>query len=251
MKKLFIIAHRGASKQAPENTLPSFELALRSKPDMVELDYHMSEDGEFIVIHDHCLDRTTDAATKWKTSDIAVNARMLKEIKTLDAGSWFHWGKSEFCGAEVPTLKEAMNIIQESSFTLIERKAGEPEELIRFLETNGWLETSIVQSFDWDFIEKMHAINAKIQLGCLGAPKESKEQFLNAEFIEDIAKRGARYIGWNKNVTADSIALAHKKGLQVLVYTINDPDQAEQLVALGVDGIITDDPETMAKRLRK
>lgn len=256
-----IIAHRGDSKHAPENTRPAFELALKYRPDMVEGDYHHSKDGEFIVIHDHHLDRTTDAVKKWGPgiSDILVSSRTLKEIKTLDAGSWFHWNNSEFTGTKVPTLKEALDVIQKSSVALIERKEGKPEDLMRFLRNEGLTNDVAVHSFDWDFIEELGTFSDAPSRGAIGPPwgkykgrvLTESEKWLNAEFIEDIASRGAQFFGWNSWVTAESVALAHSKGLRVFIYTIDDPNEAQRLVALGVDGITTNDPELMAKRLRQ
>ncbi len=251
-----VIAHRGASKQAPENTLPAFTKALTYKPSLVELDYHHTKDNILVVLHDEYLDRTTNAAEVWGRFENRVIEHTLEEIKRLDAGKW---KSPEFEGTKIPTLKEAMDVIQKTSFTLIERKDGEPKDLVSFLKREGWITDVIVQSFDWDFIEELGTYSSAITLGSLGPPSgkykgkvlTEKEKWLNAEFIEDIASRGAKFIGWNECVTAESIALAHEKELRVLIYTIDDPDFAEHLVSLGVDGIITNDPETIAKRLRK
>ena len=255
-----VIAHRGASKLAPENTIPAFKKALEFNPDFIELDYHTTKDGKMVVIHDDYLDRTTDANIVWRNrTNITVREKTLNEIKTLDAGSWFHWGMSEFNGVQIPTLKEAVDVIRNSSFSLIERKEGEPKDIFRFLKKENLLVTAIIQSFDWDFIEELGEYNNAISRGALGPPwskykgrvLSEKEKWLNKEFIEDIVSRGARFIGWNNWVTAESIALAHEKELRVFVWTIDDPDEAERLVKLGVDGIITNDPGLIAKRLRK
>jgi len=247
-----VIAHRGDSKHAPENTLPAFKRALRFNPEMIELDYHGKD---FVVIHDETFDRTTDAVKKWGHSDNRVTSHTLAQIKTLDAG--IKKGP-EFEKTRVPTLKESMDVIQRSSFTLIERKEGEPKDLFHFLKKEGWETDVVVQSFDWDFIRDIREYSNAISCGALGPPwgeykgqiLTEEEKWLNEEFIDDIASRGARFVAWNNWVTTKSIALAHKKDLRVLIYTIDDPDEAERLVKLGVDGIITNDPETIAKRLR-
>ena len=256
-----IIAHRGIPKLAPENTVPSFKKALEFMPDLVELDYHATKDGKMVVLHDFCLDRTTNACKKWGPglSDISVTSRTLKEIKTLDAGSWFHGGLPEFFDTKIPTLKEAMDVIQQTSFTLIERKAGEPRDLVRFLKKEGWIANVVVQSFDWDFIRELATFSSAITLGMLGPPEKylghvlaKEEKWLNADFIDEISEcPGVRYVVWNNQVTAESIALAHEKDLRVLIYTIDNPDEAERLVKLGADGIITNEMQTIAKRLRK
>jgi glycerophosphoryl diester phosphodiesterase len=164
----------------------------------------------------------------------------------------------EFAGEQIPTLKEAMDVIQNSSFTLIERKEGKAKDLVRFLKKERWLHEVVVQSFDWDFIKELSEYSNALSLGTLGPPwgkyngreLTDQDRWLNADFIDDIVSRGAQYIAWNNWVTQESVAFAHEKDLRVLIYTIDDPKEALRLVALGVDGIITNDPETMAKILR-
>src|SRR3954468_17714330 len=82
-----VIGHRGYSQFAPENTLPSFKLAMAAGADLVELDYYPSKDGQMIVMHDPDLDRTTDATNRWHSSHIKLESKTVAEIKTLDAGS--------------------------------------------------------------------------------------------------------------------------------------------------------------------
>src|SRR5438270_13634741 len=88
-KRPLVIGHRGYCAIAPENTLPSFKLALEAGADLIELDYQHSKDGVPIVIHDRLLDRTTDARKKWRRRRIKVSRTTAAEIQTLDAGTWF------------------------------------------------------------------------------------------------------------------------------------------------------------------
>src|ERR1700689_2970774 len=89
MERVAVIAHRGASRQAPENTLPAFQAAAQSGVDMVELDYLQSADQVPVAFHDEDLDRLTDAQTRWGGEKISLASKTLSELKTLDAGSWF------------------------------------------------------------------------------------------------------------------------------------------------------------------
>jgi glycerophosphoryl diester phosphodiesterase len=84
-----VIAHRGYSAMAPENTLPAFERGVVSSADMVELDYHHSKDGQLVVLHDYTLDRTTDATNRWGGRGFKVADKTLAELRQLDAGKWF------------------------------------------------------------------------------------------------------------------------------------------------------------------
>src|SRR6476660_1813169 len=88
-KRPLVIGHRGYCQFAPENTLASFQMALRAGADLVELDYHLSADGVPIVIHDRELNRTTDATRRWRRKRVKVAAKTAAEIQALDAGKWF------------------------------------------------------------------------------------------------------------------------------------------------------------------
>lgn len=248
-----IIAHRGFSKLAPENTLPSFRLGVASKANLIELDYHHSRDGVPIVIHDSSLKRTTDAVKQWGEKDIQVIKRDIAALRSLDAGSWFG---PAFEGTRLPTLQEALDLIQPCSMTLIERKGGDPGTLIKLLRPQELWKRVVVQSFDWDFIRECRSLDARMVLGALGPPGawqgrqlSDSEKMLNPEFIAAIAQMGGNIAVWNRGVTKESIALAHRQGLRVWVYTIDDPAEAKQLIGLGVDGIITNDPEVIREAL--
>jgi glycerophosphoryl diester phosphodiesterase len=109
LSRPLVIAHRGYSQFAPENTLPAFQLGLRAGADLVELDYHHTKDGVPIVIHDADLDRTTDATNRWGGSKLNVTAYTAAELQALDAGTWF---SPNFTGTKLPTLAEAVAHIQ-------------------------------------------------------------------------------------------------------------------------------------------
>ncbi len=249
-----VIGHRGACAHVPENTLASFRLALAAEADLVELDYHHSRDGVPVVIHDGTLDRTTNATNLWGGSKIPVLTKAAAEIAGLDAGSWYD---ARFSGIGVPTLVDAVQTIQASGTTLIERKGGDAATLVQLLRARGWMESVVVQSFDWAFVSAAHREAPDLVLGALGPPSsrngrklEDAEKVLSAAYIEEIAALGARFAVWNRQVDATGINAARERGLGVWVYTINDPAEAEALVRLGVEGIITDDPALIRARLR-
>jgi glycerophosphoryl diester phosphodiesterase len=248
-----VIGHRGYCAHAPENTLPSFDLALQAGADLVELDYRHSRDEVPVVIHDAELDRTTDARRHWRKRHVEVNARTASDIQTLDAGRWFH---ARFTGTKVPLLAEALELIQTRSTALIERKAGDARTCARLLRQNGWLGRVIVQSFDWEYLRQFHELEPGQPLGALGPPTllaggakpAGWSKPLSPRWLEEAARTGARVIVWNRQVTAKAIELAHQRGLKVWVYTINQPSLARRLIRLGVDGLITNDPELIRRR---
>lgn len=238
-----VIAHRGFSQIAPENTRPSFRLAKTAGADLVELDYYHSKDGQLVVIHDATLDRTTDAVAKWGGSKIRVETKTLSELQSLDAGKWFD---PQFAGVRLPTLNEALDVIEDGGVTLIERKAGEAVACVKLLQERELVNRVIVQAFDWDYLTDFHKREPRQVLGALGPPSTragkkltDDEKVLSESWIAEAQRTGASAIVWNKQVTKETVAHAHQKGLKVWVYTINDPTEAERLLDFGVDGLIT------------
>jgi len=241
--RTLVIAHRGYCQVAPENTLPAFKLAKAAGADLVELDYHHSKDGELIVLHDHTLDRTTDALAKWGGKDIRADTKTLAELRSLDAGKWFD---PQFAGTKFPTLKESLDEIQNGGVTLIERKAGDAAACVKLLQEHQLVNQVIVQAFDWKYLTDFHKLEPKQVLGALGPPSTrdgkkltATEKELSAAWIDEAQKTGARAVVWNNQVTKETVAYAHGKKLKVWVYTINDPAEVNRLLDLGVDGIIT------------
>ena len=240
-----VIAHRGYCQIAPENSLPAFKLAKTAGADMVELDYYHTKDGQMIVIHDGTLDRTTDAVAKWGGSKIPVKSKTLEELKTLDAGKWFD---PKFTGTALPSLTEALDVIQDGGVTLIERKEGDAAACVRLLQSRKEVNRVIVQAFDWKYLADFHALEPTQVLGALGPPSSrdgkkltKEEKALTSQFFDEAQKAGARAIGWNNQVAKSAVDYAHRKGLKVWIYTVNEAGEANALLDMGVDGIITND----------
>ncbi len=233
-QRVLVIAHRGNSSVAPENTLPAFQSALETKADLVELDYFHSADGVPVVIHDEILDRTTNAEEVLGKPKLLVGDLPLVELRKLDTGSWFD---DKFAGAKLPLLAEALDLIQTRSVTLIERKGGDAATLVRLLEEKKLLHDVVVQSFDWNFVADCRRLTPRLALGALC------NKPANAEQIRAAAATGADVIVWDhEKIGRDQIAQIHKLGKKAWAYTIDDPQRAAQLIAAGVDGIITNIP---------
>lgn len=248
-----VIGHRGFPSIAPENTLESFQKAVIAGADLTELDYHHTKDGRLVVIHDFILDRTTDATNRWGGKGLKVADYPLAKLQELEAGNWF---KPPHPGLHPPELGEALDVIQQGSVTLIERKAGDATSCIDLIRQKNLLNCVIVQSFDWDFLRDYHSLEPAQILAALGPPgsregrklaKEEKQ--LNAAWCDEILDLGARIVVWNNQVDPRSIRTAHRRGLKVFVYTIDEPKAATELLEMGVDGIITDRPTMLWKVL--
>lgn len=252
-KRPLVIAHRGYSMLAPENTLPAFQFAIAAGADLVELDYHHSKDGIPVVMHDYDVDRTTDGDEKWNGKKVRVDSKTAAELTTLDAGMWF---KQPFPGARVPLLSEALELIQKNGVTLIERKAGDAATCVKMLKERDLVNKLVVQAFDWSYLRDYHKLEPRQVLGALG-PSSSyegkkltdEEKVLSPKWNDIVKETGARIVVWNRQVTREAVQDAHGKGLKVWVYTINDSELASKLLGLGVDGIITDNPSIIFKTI--
>ncbi len=238
-----VIAHRGFSRVAPENTLPAFALAKAAGADLVELDYHHTKDGVPVVIHDSDLDRTTDAVVRWTQKKNRVDGKTLAELRPLEAGQWF---KPPYPDVKLPTLAEALDEIQAGAVTLIERKAGDAATCVKLLRDKNLINAVVVQSFDWNYLQDFHQLAPQQALAALGPPYarngkrlSDDEKPLSPTWVDAAQKAGAQIVVWDRQLSRAAVTYAHEHGMKVWVYTIDDPAVAAELLDLGVDGIIT------------
>ncbi|WP_017798045.1 glycerophosphodiester phosphodiesterase [Oceanobacillus kimchii] len=238
-KKVVNVAHRGASGHAPENTIAAFDKALQMKSDFIEIDVQMTADGELIAIHDTTVNRTTDGSGN-------VSNYTLEEIQQLDAGSWFG---EEFAGEPIPTFEEILDKYRGKIGILIELKSpelypGMEEKVAEALRDrnmhkprNGKI---IIQSFNHESVRLSKELLPRIPHGVLagltwaGVTDEELEEFATY----------ADYFNPNMNiVTEDLVDRVHDKDMKMWAYTVRTQEQADRLLDLRVDGIITDFPE--------
>jgi glycerophosphoryl diester phosphodiesterase len=236
----FTIAHRGASGQAPENTMAAFDKALEYHADYFEVDVQMTKDGELILMHDTTVDRTTNGTG-------AVKDFTFEEIRQLDAGSWFH---ESFAGEKVPTLGEALDRHNGEIGILIELKNPElypgieqkiADELVKRNITN---ENSniIVQSFNWESVKRIHQLLPSVPTGVLIGYGQTIGGKITDEQLASF-QTYADYVNPDKNLlNQETVDRIHQHALKTWPYTINDRNWVTQLIEWGVDGIITDYP---------
>jgi glycerophosphoryl diester phosphodiesterase len=243
MKKPICIAHRGFSGIAPENTLISFQKAIELKPDGFELDVHLSKDGELIVIHDDTVDRTTNGKGKIKELTLA-------ELKKLDAGSWF---AQKYQGEKIPTLTEALDLAKNKTMVMIELKAeGTAEKSVPLIEQFDMVEQVFVFSFHSEYLKIAKQLNPNLSLLHLFwiNPIE-KDTLLPHQIINRTLSAYANLIGINGNaVTPRLVDTAHKRGLGLGVYTIEEEKDMRALLELGVDGIVSNRIDRLLKVVR-
>lgn len=229
------LAHRGASAAAPENTMAAFRLAEQMGADGIELDVQLTRDGVPVVIHDEWLDRTTNGKG-------LVSEHTLAEIRALDAGSWF--GQA-FAGEKVPTLEEVVRTFVRRLFFNIELKNSYlpmptlEHRTIALIRSYRLKRGVLVSSFNHQSMHLFHHLAPDIPTGLL----------YDCVLVEapPYAKRiGAAALNpFYMCVTQERVKEAHATGLQMNVWTVNDPDDMRHLMELGVDAIITNHPDRL------
>ena len=234
-----IIAHRGASFYAPENTLASFKLAWQMKADAAELDIHLSKDGKIFVIHDASTARTTG-------KDLSIKDSNSSEIRALDAGSYK--GK-EFENERIPYLEEALATIPRGRRMFVEIKCG--QEVLPALQNAikaSRKERQIrIIGFDLDTIAAFKKLMQKIPVYWLQS-KGNTDSY-NMQLIESARSRGIDGLDLNNTGLDKEFADAAKAaGLKLYVWTVDDPVEAKRLVSLGVDGITTNRPDLIREK---
>lgn len=266
------IAHRGASGSAPEATRPAYEQAVAAGADYLEMDIQMSRDGHLVAIHDTELDRTTDGRGR-------VGEHTLAELKALDAGSWFnrtHPGQADpaYAGVQLLTLDEILEAFGTDRRYYIETKSpelypGVEEKLIETLEAHDLIQRRnvVLQSFSAGSLKKLKALNADVPLiqllwygldanGDLVEASGATPPLASAGVPDFRAIAGyAAGIGPNvedggqRVVDASFVRRAHRAGLLVHVYTVDDTTTMNELIDAGVDGIFTNFPARLDRVL--
>lgn len=225
-----IMAHRGSSFNAPENTIMAFEYAITSMAEYIELDVHETKDGEIVVIHDPSLKRTTGVDKKvWNVT--------YEEIRELDAGSYF--GEEEIYGeCYIPTLREVIEYTQGKIKLNIEIKLSDNEpnlvkKVAELIEEYKIQDSCYVTSMNYEALKEIKKINEDIRTGYVLTLAYGN--FYNLDYC-DAFSINAAYV--NKNMV-DAI---HNKGKEIFVWTVNNKSKAEEMTQIGVDAIITDNP---------
>jgi glycerophosphoryl diester phosphodiesterase len=241
-----IIAHRGASHDAPENTVASFKLGWKQNADADELDIWLSKDGKMVVFHD-------DNTKRIAGVDQRVPNQTFAELRALDAGIW----KGEaWKGEKIPTLEEALNTQPAGKRMFIEIKCG-PEilpELERVLRESGKTPAELVIiGFGYDTMKAAKARFPEIPVFWLVSPeKESRGEKPAVDELVAKAKE-ARLDGLNLNfkfaIDAAFVRRVKDAGLKLYAWTVDDAKVAQKLAALGLDGITTNRPEWLRAQL--
>lgn len=230
------IAHRGVAAVAPENTLASFEEALRLGAPMIELDVHRMAGGQLVVVHDDTIDRTTNGKGK-------VREMTLDQIRAYDAGSWF---APRFAGQRVPTLAEVIDLVRGRAGLNVELKTssrtdpGVEGELIDLLKEEDFLDQVIISSFDYDALRVVKDLEPAVRTGVLCVAGTGSAIQLARRIGADALHPYFVF------ATPWLVARAHRHGLRVNAWTVDNPVAAAFLIKSGADGIISNTPKVLA-----
>jgi glycerophosphoryl diester phosphodiesterase len=239
-----VTAHRGFSGDAPENTLAAFRKAMEVGSDMIELDVRFSKDGQVVVIHDDTLDRTTNG--RGEVSDYT-----LRELKQLDAGSWF---APQFSGEPIPTLKEVLEFAKGKTLLNIEIKDDSPGQLkitdladraLQEVKKAGMAGRVIFSSFYPSSLQRIKERDPRMWVALLyHRDWASLEEVTGGRTFSVVNLR-------HSFLTREKIGRIHGEGMKVNTYTVNSEEEMEQFIRWGIDGIITNHPDKLIQILKK
>jgi glycerophosphoryl diester phosphodiesterase len=241
---VLVIAHRGFSGGAPENTFAAFQRAIELGCDMIELDVHLAKDGRVVVIHDPTLEKTTNGQGN-------VADYTLKELQQLDAGSKFG---PQFAGEKIPELKEVLALAKGKVLVNIEIKGGSlgPHKLeevtdktLKEVQRAGMVSQVLFSSFYPAALERIARNHPHASIALLyhqpwnDLPEVTKKKPYALLNLRD------------QFLTQEKIARIHRGGMKVNVYTVNSEEEMEKFIRWGIDGIITNFPDRLIQILRR
>jgi glycerophosphoryl diester phosphodiesterase len=234
MRSPWIIAHRGASGHAPENTFAAFERAVELGAGFIETDLQLTRDAQFVAIHDAYLDRTTNGHGP-------VGDRTLAELRELDAGKWFD---RQFMDQRIPTLEEILQFARERDIVFyLEIKQGVAwgmhQTLVGVLGKAQNAAHTVVIAFEPATLDSVRRLEPAMMTGLLVDKAKG-------DSIQAALEVGARQICPHVDlVTLEMVERAHRADLHVVTWTVNDADKMRAAIDAGVDGIMTDLPDRL------
>ncbi len=245
MSKITLVAHRGGSLLAPENTLAAFARGIAEKADAVEMDVHLSKDGEIVVMHDADLSRTTDG--KGLIGDLT-----LAEIRRYNAAAKFGGGAVE--AQKAPTFQEVVDLVGGRAGMQIEikvkpdgtRYAGIEQKVIDVLRKANMIEKCVIISFDWNVLKDVKAIEPRLKTGALAGSAYFKSVSKPATAAQQVKAAGADYFGVDKAYMSEELlAELAKLGIGGGAWTVNSETDMKRIAAWKPAFMTTDRPDLL------
>ena len=232
-----IIAHRGFSGIAPENTIVAFQKAIECKADYFELDVHKTKNDSIVVIHNSSVDKTSSNSKKGEIAKMNY-----RDLATVKVGYSEKFG-NKYENEKIPTLREALELAKGKIKVCIEVKVyGAEKEILKIIYDLGVEDDVIIFSFYYPVLAKIRQLDKNISILFL-INKADKMTIDYAKIIES----NAIGVGYETTVTKEYLNFAHKNGIEVWKWTVNEEDEMQQLIDLGLDGLITDFPDKALK----
>ena len=232
-----VIAHRGFSGAAPENTIAAVRAAIEIQADMAEIDVTLTADGHIVVIHDETLDRTTNGSGK--VSDFSR-----AELQLLDAGAWF---APTFAGERIPSLDAVLDEIEDRILLNVEIKSeavdrGVVPKVASSIRKRGMVDKVVVSSFSPTALQQMHSVAPEIRTAVLYNTTFHKGQ----DSVEIVTDLGASVFNIKRQrLTGKMMRRCREHDIPVGIYTVNKPARMRRLVKKGVNAIFTDHPDRL------
>jgi glycerophosphoryl diester phosphodiesterase len=250
-----LFAHRGASGEAPENTMPAFERAVASGVPLLEMDCHASADGEIVICHDALLDRTTDVSGPLKERSFA-------ELERIDAGYRFtpDGGESHPFrgkGVRMPRLAEVLASFPGIRINLEIKQGGPPiaAEVLRLIRDANAGERVLLAAESDEIMAEIRALEPETATGSSLGDAVAFFRAIADDLLADFEPAGdalqiPSHFGADPLVTEQSVAAARQVGIAMHIWTINDPAEMRALLAAGVDGVMSDFPGRLVAEAR-
>lgn len=244
-----IIAHRGASGEAPENTLAAIQKALDYKVDAIEIDVRLSYDDEVFLMHDGRVNRTSNGRG-------LLRKMTATQLQALDAGSWF---SPQFKGEGIPTLREVLSLCEGKTELLIEIKSAELDRykilarkisaLVQDFNAYKWV---VVQSFDTQVLETIHMVDERLRISKLIVYNLGLAPVTRLYYDEKLRRGNLLEVSYLEGInvnyryaTKRLVNRIHKADKKIYCWTANKTRPMKRLLRLGVDGIITNYPNRL------
>lgn len=234
MRSPWVIAHRGASGHAPENTLVAFERAVELGAGFIETDLHLTRDARFVAIHDRTLERTTNGQG-------AVRNFTLPQLRELEAGMWYD---RKYMGERIPAIEEVLAFARKHDIVFYlelkyEAAWGMHHALVGALRNPDDAARTVVISFDPSTLASLRKLDATVMTGLLVEEP-------SVDWVKTALEVGARQLCPRSTlVTPELVAAAHRADLHVATWTVNEAEEMRSVIAAGVDGVMTDFPDRL------
>lgn len=240
-----VVAHRGSSGTAPENTMAAIVQGVEAGAGMVEIDVQHTSEGRLIVFHDHVLGRTTNGSGK-------VQAHTFEQISRLDAGSWM---EPRYAGEPIPLLLDVLEYLRGRAYLNIELKSydGDPAEgekfltaVLRTIEVADMMPQTLLSSFDHSLLAQARAIRPEIPCAVIMHPND---RALPSERALPVGAQGV--VLSKSQLSHERVRDARAHSLPLAVYTINTAEEALRAARYGADVIVTNFPERIIESLKE